>query len=178
MKRREAVVTAVVVLAGGAGIASSLWRGEKRKRRLEAEAAAASNIWTLGFDTPDGGRIQMQSFRGKPLLVNFWASWCPPCVSELPMVDAFAKQQKANGWGVVGIAVDTLEPVRTFLAKSPVTMPIGLAGMDGVGLSRVLGNASGALPFSVVFDSKGAPIHTKLGILTPEDLASWVAEPR
>jgi thiol-disulfide isomerase/thioredoxin len=175
MNRRGVLIGGVVAVAAGAGIASSLWRSRKKADAQTAESAGAPDIWTLAFDTPDGGRIQMASFHGKPLLVNFWASWCPPCVSELPLVDRFSREQKTNGWGVVGLAVDTLEPVRSFLAKAPVGMPIALAGMEGVGLSRALGNASGALPFSVVFDGAGVPVRKKLGILTPEDLASWVA---
>jgi hypothetical protein len=59
------------------------------------------------------------------------------------------------------------------LAKAPVTMPIALAGVEGIGLSRNLGNVSGALPFSVVFDGAGVLVHKKLGILTPEDLSAW-----
>lgn len=91
------------------------------------------------------------------------------------MLDQFYrdKQAKANGWQVAGIAVDGPTPVREFLAKLPVSFPIGLAGMDGAELSRTLGNVSGGLPFTVVFGSDGKVIARKLGAVAPSDLESW-----
>ena len=96
-------------------------------------------------------------------------------MSELPLVDRFRREQNPRGWEVVGIAVDTLEPVRSFLGKSPVAFPIALAGMEGVGLSRSLGNDTGALPFTVVFDTAGDVARRQLGVLTEKGLADWVS---
>jgi thiol-disulfide isomerase/thioredoxin len=172
MNRRMALTAGIVAIAGAAGVGTSLWRARNASNDLPP------GLWDLAFDTPQAGRLQLASFRGKPLLMNFWASWCPPCVSELPLIDKFRREQIAKGWEVLGVAVDTLEPVRAFLAKSPVGFPIALAGMEGVGLSRTLGNTTGALPFSVVFDGGGRPVHRKLGVLTPEDLENWVREIR
>ncbi|HZE92712.1 MAG TPA: TlpA disulfide reductase family protein [Rhizobacter sp.] len=116
----------------------------------------------------------MHTLRGKPLLLNFWATWCPPCVKEMPMLDAFYREQAAKGWQVLGLAVDNPMPVREFLAKLPVSFPVGLAGLGGVELSRRLGNALGGMPFTVVFDRSGTTSLHKTGALTPNDLSDWV----
>jgi thiol-disulfide isomerase/thioredoxin len=107
--------------------------------------------------------------------MNFWATWCPPCVKEMPLLDQFHRQHRAAGWQVVGLAVDGPTPVRQFLARVPVGFAIGLAGFDGTELSRRLGNERGALPFTVVFGKEGRVLHRKLGEVTPEELATWAA---
>jgi thiol-disulfide isomerase/thioredoxin len=186
MNRRFALTVGAAVAAGAAGAGVGWWR-----RRAGASAAAsaamaaaaasgadpadlASQVWSLHFDTPAGAALPLAPLRGQPLLVNFWATWCPPCVGEMPLLDRFYGEQKAHGWQVVGLAVDKLEPVRGFLAKHPVAYPIGLAGVEGVGLSRSLGNSAGALPFTIVFDRAGQVAQRKLGTIQPEDLTHWV----
>ena len=73
----------------------------------------------------------------------------------------------------MGLAVDQLEPVRQFLARTPVTFPVAMAGMPGIELSRSLGNLSGGLPFTVVLGSDGLVAHRKMGKVTPDDLRAW-----
>ena len=169
MKRRRALVAGVAAaaVATGAGIA---WR----RRRLGSSARGAE-FWALRFDRPEGGQLMLNSFRDRPLLLNFWATWCPPCVAELPLLDQFQRDQAAKGWQVVGLAVDNLAPVVEFLARRPVGFAIGLAGIGGIELARQLGNGGGALPFTAVFDRSGALMQRKLGAIEPADLQRWVA---
>ena len=174
MRRRSVLFASAAVVAGAAGVGAALWRSS-RDRSAASNEPHESDIWSMVFDMPKGGRLELASLRGKPLLLNFWATWCPPCVSELPLLDRFHREQSARGWNVAGLAVDNRDPVLDFLAKRPVGFAIGLAGMEGVGLSRSLGNTTGALPFTVIFDSNGHASHRKLGVIAPEDLASWVA---
>lgn len=134
---------------------------------------AVEAFWRSGFDTPEGKTLLMSSLRGKPLLVNFWATWCPPCIEELPLLDGFYQANKDKGWQVLGLAVDQPSAVRKWLQAKPLSFPVGMAGFGGTELSKSFGNASGALPFSVVFSATGALLQRKTGKVSPDDLAAW-----
>ena len=171
MNRRQLLATSGVALAAAAGGAGWAWWRLQGSRLGEAEQA----LWAQRFDQPAGGELVMAPLLGQPMVLNFWATWCAPCVKEMPLLDAFHRQNKAKGWQVVGLAVDGPTPVREFLAKLPVAFPIGLAGFNGVDLARSFGNQSGGLPFSVVFDRRGAAVFRKLGTVTEQELSEWVA---
>lgn len=140
-----------------------------------ATDAVADAFWGLSFDSPGGVPLAMRSFRGKPLLVNFWATWCPPCVEELPLLDFFYQENKAKNWQVLGLAVDQPSAVRTWLQTRPLNFPVGMAGLGGTDLSKSMGNLAGSLPFTVVFGVSGAVLHRKIGKVLPEDLAQWAS---
>jgi len=116
----------------------------------------------------------MDAFRGRPLLVNFWATWCPPCVEELPLLNAFYREQRAKGWQVLGLAVDQTAAVRQFLQRLPLDFPVAMAGLGGTELSKRLGNSNGGLPFTVVFNAQGEVAHRKIGQVHEKDLALWL----
>jgi thiol-disulfide isomerase/thioredoxin len=133
----------------------------------------AGDLWSQSFDTPSGGRLEISSLRGKPLVMNFWATWCPPCVREMPALDRFFADFKGRGWQVLGIAADQAAPVKDFLARSPVGYPVALAGFAGIELSRRLGNTAGGLPFTVLFDRNARLAQRHTGESTYEQLAAW-----
>ena len=89
------------------------------------------------------------------------------------MIDAFFRENAANGWQVAGLAIDQPSAVRKFLAKTPVSYPIGLAGLQGTELVKGLGNTAGGLPFSLVVDGGGAVAARKMGKIEPADLQAW-----
>jgi thiol-disulfide isomerase/thioredoxin len=171
MNRRGVLVGGVAVTAAavGAGVA---WRRHAAAPGDDAER----ELWRARFERPAGGKpLAFEALRGRQLLLNFWATWCPPCVAELPMLDQFQRDQAKNGWQVVGLAVDNLEPVVSFLARRPVSFDIGLAGVDGIVLAKRLGNTGGGLPFSIVFDRSGRAAQRKLGAIAVDDLQHWAA---
>lgn len=169
LQRRTVWMAGVALAAAGAGA----WWSQRRLQLQPVLDDAEASFWLGEFEGPQGEKVRMADFRGRPLLVNFWATWCPPCVEELPMLNAFHQAQAARGWQVLGLAVDQPSAVRGFLQKLPLNFPVGMAGFGGTELSRTLGNAAGALPFSVVFGASGELLHRKLGKLSEADLDQW-----
>ena len=170
MNRRRVVLGAVAATAAVAGLGAGLWRA-----RVQDGQAQGPELWSLSFATLDGPPLSMSTLRGRRLLVNFWATWCPPCVTEMPLLDAFARNHADAGWSVLALAIDAAEPVRRFIAERSLSLPVALAGDDGIELSRSLGNSAGGLPFSVAFDGRGKPMQRKLGAIDAGLLQTWVA---
>lgn len=160
-----------LLLAGGVAAAAAAG-GLAAWRTLQPEPAP-DELWSLRLERPQGGLLEMSGLRGQPLLLNFWATWCAPCIREMPVLDRFAREYEPRGWRVVGVAADNAAPVRQFLERTPVTYATALAGFAGLDLSRKLGNLSGALPFSVVFDRLGRVVQRHMGELRYEQLRDW-----
>lgn len=175
--------------AAGLGLGTfGVWRGLRSRSTVGAPAVSASAVtdpatsaaaasgtqalWATRLPQAGGGELVFSELKGQPLLVNFWATWCLPCIKELPLLDRFAREQ-AGRIGVVGIAVDRPEAVQAFLTKTPVAFRIGVAGFAGGALARDLGNAQGGLPFSVILDRRGRLLDSKLGETHAEDLQAW-----
>ena len=170
--RRSWLLGAVAGAAALSGAGVAWWVHSPRAVAPSAEEA----LWLLDFALPtEGPRLAMERFRGKPLLLNFWATWCPPCVEELPLLSKFYSENSAKGWQVLGLAVDQAAPVNRFLNKAPVTFPVALAGVPGMEMGKLLGNQSGGLPFTVVLGSDGKVAHRKIGQISAEDLRHWAA---
>lgn len=166
---RRQLMGGVAAAAGLAGAGVAWWKYQPTPMLSGVEDA----LWKLSFDTPNAGSLAMQTLRGRPLLLNFWATWCPPCVEEMPMINRFFQENTANGWQVVGLAVDQPSAVRNFLQKTPVNYSIAMAGLGGTELGRSLGNLAGGLPFTVVLGSAGTVLHRKMGKISPADLQVW-----
>ncbi len=150
---------------------SNITKGNKSTQN--AVLTGADKLWELTFDTPSQKPLVMAQLKGKPLLINFWATWCAPCVEEMPRLQQFYQAQighSAKRFELLGIAADKAESVVKFLEKTPVTFPITLAGFDGIALSQSLGNTQGGLPYSILLDEKGALLFKKEGQLTSDDL--------
>lgn len=164
-------------IIGGLGMAAGLAGALVAWQKFEPHAVmdeAVQNFWTQSFEKPEGGNLSMQAFQGKPLLINFWATWCPPCIEELPLIDAFYNQNKSKSLQVIGLAVDQPSMVRRYLTQKPLSFPVGLAGFNGTELGRTLGNSQSVLPFSVIFDAKGRILAQKAGKLDHSDLVAWL----
>lgn len=184
LPRRQALMIAVGGVAASAGLGLAWWhnRGSASvglgatAASLPGDASALQSMWALRLARPEGGELAMDTLRGKPLLINFWATWCAPCVREMPEIDRFHREFSPRGWQVLGLAIDGPTPVREFLARVKVGFPIGLAGLDGTDLVQSLGNAQGGLPFSVLIGAGGQVLQRKLGETRFDELAGWAAK--
>jgi thiol-disulfide isomerase/thioredoxin len=173
VRRRTLVVAAVAGGGTALGIGVALWQARKRAASVDVERPI--DLWALSFASVDGPPLSMAALHGHPLLLNFWATWCVPCATEMPLLDSFARAVSSRGWNVLALAIDSAEPVRGFLAKRSLTLPVALGGAQGLDLSRSLGNTIGALPFTVAFATSGAAAQRKLGPVDRPLLDSWTA---
>jgi len=172
VKRRRVLAAAVGVTAAasGAGLAWHRWHAG-----VSADDAASA-LWSMQFERPEGGKLVMANFRGQPLLINFWATWCVPCIRELPALQRFQREQASRGWHVLALAVDQPVPVLEFMARFKLELTVALAGVDGLEWQRAMGNDKGGLPFSLVLDASGRTRQRKLGETTLDDLSRWATE--
>jgi len=165
MSRRGVLMAGVAGAAAAAGLGWGLWRGRG--------PAPEQLVWQATLKGLDGEAVPLTRWQGRPLLLNFWATWCPPCVREMPVFDRFHKQRSAQGWQVVGVAIDKADAVRQFLTRQPVSYPILLAGLEAAELMQALGNLQGGLPFTVLLDAAGHVKQRHLGETTETQLTSW-----
>jgi thiol-disulfide isomerase/thioredoxin len=168
LSRRSMVLGAGV---GVAGAAAGAWFWRRRQVRDQATA----ELWNASFADPQGKAWAMAPLRGQPLVVNFWATWCAPCVKELPQFDRFHREYSQRGWRVVGLAIDSQPAVAQFLQRTPIGFPVGVAGMDGTELMLSLGNTHGVLPFTVVLDADGDVAKKRVGETSYDELVRWAA---
>ena len=129
-------------------------------------------LWNSAFKHPSGDDVDWKQFRGRPLIINFWATWCAPCVEEMPLIDRFYKENVSKGWQVIGLAIDQPSKVKSFLNLHPVSYPVLLAGLGGTELSVALGDETGSLPFTLILRSDESVLVKKIGKLKADELNS------
>jgi thiol-disulfide isomerase/thioredoxin len=199
MKVTTPRILAAAVVAAALGVVASLWldggrillRSETGQRVLHSAADASAPEPPAGVIPAkrgdamppivlpglDGETIDVAArYRGRPLLINVWASWCGPCVEEMPELEAFARTQAADGVQVIGLALDTPEGVRDFLQRVPVSYPIVLDTPGPADASVWLGNTRGVLPYSVLVGADGRIVKQKIGPFVHGEVSGW-AEP-
>ena len=167
MNRRQWImISGIGLLALLAGIFSSQWISQTGIASDPSVKAFFANSW----QSPDGKTVNSENWQQKVLIVNFWASWCPPCVEEMPTLDKISQEYASKNVLIVGIGIDSPSNIREFLEKTSVSYPIVIGGLEGSILSKQMGNTQGALPYTVIINSKGKSIYTKLGKISEEEL--------
>jgi thiol-disulfide isomerase/thioredoxin len=122
----------------------------------------------------DGGEVSSDLWAGKVVVLNFWATWCPPCLRELPLFDELQRMYSKDHLQIVGIAVDDEPNVEAFLLKHPVGFPILLGDADAIEISQRLGNRLQGLPFTVIFDRRGKRVYARTGEMTRDSLSEYL----
>ena len=132
---------------------------------------------SMALHDPDGQPVEVpQAWAGKPTLVNLWASWCAPCLKEMPDLQAFAAQHPGNGIQVVGIALDDAAPARAMLTRLGITYSnlVDTPGPTDAGVR--LGNPAGVLPYSVLLSADGRMLKTHIGpFANRAEIAAWAS---
>jgi thiol-disulfide isomerase/thioredoxin len=160
------IAAALAALAGG--VAFSL-----RKFGLDREDAQALEVFLAHAWVDSQGRpFDAQALRGRPMILNFWATWCPPCVEEMPELGHLQRSYGEAGLQVVGIGIDQAARIKAFEERMALGYPLLVAGAAGAELGRRFGNPSGALPFTVVLDRSGRVRDRILGRFVLERLES------
>ena len=147
MTRRSTLLLAFAS-AAAAGCGYALWR--------EVHSAPETGVKQLFAATLEDAHGQPQAisqWQGKLLVVNFWATWCPPCVEEMPMLDQVRSGYRDRGVEIIGIGIDSTDKIRAYQQKFGFNFPLLIAGSAGTTVSRALGNEGGVLPYTVLVKS-------------------------
>lgn len=158
------ILIAMLALAAGG------WLALTRYAPAPPAAPLPEAFWTLSFPDPDGRPQALRQWRGQIVVLNFWASWCSPCREEMPEFADLRAKYRANGVEFVGIAIDNPGRVTMYLKDFPVNYPVLIGEGAAANLAERLGNASGALPYTIVIDRDGRVTLSHLGRLPREAL--------
>lgn len=164
MKKSILGLIILVVLAVSGWYASTLFQTNG-----EDSSLASARIKALpDFSLPDldGTPRNLQEWKGKVLVVNFWATWCPPCKKEMPTFIEMQKQHSETDLQFIGIAVDDPDMVRDFYDVYSINFPVLVGGTKAIELSSDLGNRFDGLPFTAVFDRTGKLRYIQTGQVT------------
>ena len=188
MKSSLAVMALVAVLAAAGGYFAAQHLqpgsgGDKATTEYAGDTEALKPEDLLGQPRPDfshrdssGRTVSASDFNGQPLLLNFWATWCTPCVDEMPMLSKLQDDWSDSGLNIVGIALDDAERAAAFAADMNLSYPVLLGATDVVVTGRRYGNRSGMLPFSVLVDSQGIIRWSYMGVLKRAQLEQALAD--
>ncbi len=136
----------------------------------------ANALFAHTFNDADGQPQPISQWQGTLLVVNFWATWCAPCIEEMPDLARVQAEYADRGVIVIGLAIDNAGAVKRFRDELKLQLPLLVAGAEGSELVRQLGNSLGALPYTVLVDQSGRIVRSKLGQLRAAELRSWLDE--
>src|SRR5450830_2184033 len=165
MKTRN-ILLFVLVAALSAGI--GMYVSHKKTEPQTPEAMAVSNLFAQTMPDTTGKLQPLAQWKGKPLIINFWATWCAPCVEEMPELAAL--QAEVAPVQIIGIGVDSQENIAQFAEKFHIYYPLYVAGTGATDLLRQFGNQAGGLPFTVLVGLDGNLKKVYLGRLNFDEL--------
>ena len=174
--KKLAVVAAVAVIFCALGVVF----GSKTKAPAPVAVSAAApspatNLYAQSLNDLGGKPQALAQWKGKPLLVNFWATWCGPCVQEMPELSALANEEGGKRYNIIGVGIDSPSAMSEFATKHNIKYPLLVGGMGGTELSKAFGNTNGGLPFTVLIGADGQVRKTYLGKLKFDELKADLA---
>jgi thiol-disulfide isomerase/thioredoxin len=147
----------------------------KRAFHVAPPSPAVVNLFTQSLVDATGKSQSLSQWKGKPILVNFWATWCAPCVDEMPELSALQSEVGSTGIQILGIGIDSTVNIAQFAEKYKISYPLFAGGLIGTDLSRQLGNKTGGLPFTVLVGHDGQVKKTYLGRLQIDEVRKDLA---
>lgn len=142
-----------------------------------AEQAIAERLASLSLPDPQGKLQPISQWRGRVLVLNFWATWCAPCREEIPRLARIHGQYAPIGVQIVGIALDSASKVREYVKEAGINYPVVIGGIELIALTQPLGNRASGLPFTVVLDRSGNIVGSHLGVVPENKLLEWAGLP-
>ncbi len=173
MKKSSLVVALIGIAVGG----YYFYQQNNAARDTTSQVISKPNadaIFKARIADLAGIRQPLAQWRGKILVVNFWATWCPPCRQEIPEFIALQKQYGEQGLQFVGIALDEKAKIQNFVDEVGINYPILVGDLEAVALAQASGNRMGGLPYTVVIDQKGNVVATEMGALSREKLTAII----
>ncbi|HEY8607288.1 MAG TPA: TlpA disulfide reductase family protein [Noviherbaspirillum sp.] len=171
MKGKIVIFAAVALLFAGLGV----YLGHRQTAPLPAEAAAVQALLAQTMNDSSGTPQSLSQWKGRAMVVNFWATWCAPCVDEMPELSALQQELAPRQVQILGIGIDSPANIAEFGTKYKISYPLYAGGMTGTELSRRFGNQAGGLPFTVLIDKQGAVRKTYIGRLKMDELKKDLA---
>lgn len=177
-RRRGALILAAAAIALALGMAVGHLKSHPPESS-EGSPEAAARLQTLTLNTPTGKPEPLAQWQGKIRVLNFWATWCPPCREEIPALSRTQTKLAGKGVQFLGIAVDSADNVRDFIQEAvretPLTYPLLIASPEAIESLKALGNRQGGLPFTVILDRQGQIRYARLGGLDESKLERLLA---
>jgi thiol-disulfide isomerase/thioredoxin len=167
---RVALYAFVALIALGAG----LWASSSRQTAVPS-VNSAQVLWALSLPDLNNQPQRLEQWRGKVVVVNFWATWCEPCRKEIPLFVKMQEKHAAKGLQFVGISIDQVDKTSEFARNFKINYPTLIGTFDAVEVSQKAGNQRRGLPFTVILDRKGQIAATELGGVTQEKLDALIA---
>ena len=177
LNRKEALKKQfpLLLMLGIIGLVSLLiGLGASYLRQQESSAALPEGIYQSFLESPwndaQSQPIDTSVWKNKILVINFWASWCPPCVEEMPLLAKLSSESDNSKVQFIGIGIDSPSNIREFLTKTNVPYQIIVGGLEGSNWGKKLGNEQGALPYTIIISPNGNKVFSKLGKITEDDV--------
>ena len=168
LSRRDLLIGFVAICATGVGIWASL------QSYKTSDTANLAPFWAAEFKDLSGKPVAMQSLRGKPLIINFWAAWCEPCREEMPDFQRFAAGPDGKKAQIIGIGIDSAANMQAFASKLGISYLLVEGGAGGLDILTAAGDKPRALPFTVILDASGQAIFRKIGKVDHAELTETV----
>lgn len=155
MKYLKYVLIALAIMVAGLLTRHFLW--------APSPAISSEALYAANFPDSEGKMQALEQWRGKLLVINFWATWCPPCREEMPELSQFHEHYRDQGVLVLGIATDDVAKIREFTKETKVSYPLLAGDLDAMNLGNAMGNNKGILPYTVILDRDGSVVKTFFG---------------